>query len=105
MSNINRIKFSDCPGANPGGELKRLHRAFDPMCSFYLARALPGNQAGLPPGSVHHVAGIQFMAEMLELVDPKTQQPPVYCAAFSDVEIVGRQDNPNQPGQIIIIGN
>ena len=97
MSNINRIKFSDFPGANPGGELKRLHRAFDPMCGFYLARALPGNQAGLPPGSVHHVAGIHFMAEMLELVDPQTQAPPVYVAGFDDVEIVARNDNPVQP--------
>jgi len=81
----------------PGQSLKRLHRAFDPTCAHFLARALPGNTAGLPAGSLHHVAGLNWMAEMLELVHPVTQEPPVYAAAFGDVEIVGRQDNPEQP--------
>ena len=78
-------------------ELKRLHRAFDPTCGFYLARAVVGNTAGLTPGTLHHVAGINFPAEMLELVDPQTQAPPVYVAGFDDVEIVARNDNPVQP--------
>ena len=81
----------------PGQTLKRLHRAFDPTCAFYLAKALPGNRAGLPPGSLHHVAGMNFMAEMVELVHPETQRPPVYFAGFADVEIVARNDNPKAP--------
>ena len=86
-TNVNASRIN----LNPDRSLKRLHPAFDPSQAFYLARALPGNSAGLPAGSLHHVAGIHFMAEMIELVDPHTQQPPVYAAKFEDVEIVGRQ--------------
>ncbi len=76
----------------PGQSLKRLHRAFDPTCAHYLVRALPGNEAGLPPGSLHHVAGMNWMAEMVELVNPHTQEPPVYVAGFNYVEVVARQE-------------
>ncbi len=85
----------------PDKTVKRLHRAFDPMCAFYLARALPGNQAGLEPGSLHHIAGMNWMAEMVELIDPNTQEPPVYVAQFSDIEVVARNDNPEQPGKLV----
>lgn len=88
MSDKNRITALP---RNPDINLKRLHPAFDPMVRRYLARALPDNQAGLPPGSVHHVAGMNWMAEMVELIDPHTQEPPVYVAAFTDVEIVAQQ--------------
>lgn len=67
-----------------------LEAAANPMWNQYLVQALPGNAAGLKPGSLHHVAGIHFMAEMCELIDPQTQQPPVYFAKFSDVRIVRR---------------
>ena len=67
-----------------------MHKAFDPTKAYFLARALPGNQAGLAPGSLHHVAGMHWMAQMLELVEPIHQQPPVYVAGFDDVELVGR---------------
>ena len=96
MSEINRLNGAGNRPLSPMKKLEKLHRAFDPTCGFYLARALPGNTAGLPAGSLHHVAGINWMAEMLELIDPQTQAPPVYMAAFEDVEIVGRNDNPDQ---------
>jgi len=83
---LGQIKLN---GSSPK-KLKRLHRAFDPTCAYFLARALPDNRAGLPAGSLHHVAGMNWMAELLELVDPDTQQPPVYCAGFGDVELVAR---------------
>ena len=112
MSEINRL--NGLGGGNlrpakrklikPGDSLKRLHRAFDPTCAYYLVRALPGNAAGLPPGSLHHLAGLNWMAEMVELVHPETQQPPVYAAAFSDVEIVARNDNPEQPERLVTGG-
>ena len=98
MSEHNRLNgMGNMPPAKlmrikPGQSLKRLHKAFDPTCAVFLARALPGNSAGLPAGSLHHVAGINWMAEMLELIHPQTQEPPVYVAGFGDVEIVGRQE-------------
>ena len=100
MSDINRLNVLGVK-SKTGESLKRLHRAFDPMCAFYLVRALPGNAAGLVPGSLHHLAGMNWMAELVELVEPENQQPPVYVAAFSDVEIVARQDNPEQPEKSI----
>lgn len=93
MSDKNRLKFN----GHPQPEFNRIHRGFDPTCAHYLARALPGNQAGLPPGSLHHVAGMNWMAQMFELIHPETQEPPVYVATFDDVEIVARKDNPEQP--------
>ena len=86
---------------NPDATLKRLHRAFDPTCAHYLVRALPNNAAGLAPGSLHHLAGLNWMAEMVELVDAQTQEPPVYVAGFADVEVVARKDNPEQPGTLV----
>ena len=101
MTDMNRLNglgnMRPAKPLKPGASLKRLHRAFDPTCGHYLARALPGNNAGLPPGTLHHVAGINWPAEMLELVHPETQEPPVYVAGFADVEIVLRADNPEQP--------
>ena len=76
----------------PIRSLKRLARPFDPTCGFYLARALPGNSANLTPGSLHHIAGMNWMAERVELCDPHTQRPPVYMADFDDIEVVGRND-------------
>ena len=99
MTEMNRLNgLGNMPPAKPmrikpGMVLKRLHRAFDPTCAYYLARALPNNSAGLPPGSLHHVAGMNWMAEMVTLVHPETQLPPVYAASFDDVEMVGRQEN------------
>ena len=81
----------------PGAVLKPLHHAFDPMNFFYLARAVKDNQAGLPPGSLHHVAGMNFMAQMVELIDPETQEPPIYVARFEDVEIVARNQRDAGP--------
>jgi len=104
---INRLNgLGNMPPAKPtrirpGESLKPLHRAFDPTCAFFLVRARPGNQAGLPPGSLHHLAGLNWMAQMVELVHPETQEPPVYVANFSDVEIVARNDNPEQPEKLI----
>ena len=108
MSEINRLNgLGNMRPAKPklikpGESLKRLHRAFDPTCAFYLVRALPNNSAGLPPGSLHHLAGMNWMAEMVELLNPHTQEPPVYVAGFDDVEMVARNDNPEQPGKVEI---
>ena len=98
MSDLNRLNGAgNMPTPKPtrikpDAVLKPLHGAFDPTNFFYLARAKKGNDAGLPPGSLHHVAGINFQAQMVELIDPQTQEPPVYIARFEDVEIVGRND-------------
>jgi hypothetical protein len=81
----------------PGAVLKPLHSAFDPTQHFYLVRAKRDNQAGLTPGSLHHVAGMNFMAELMELIDPVTQEPPVYVARFEDVEIVARNQRDAGP--------
>jgi hypothetical protein len=74
--------------------LKRLHRAFDPTCGFYLARTRVDQK-------LHHVVAINWMTEEVVLCDPETQAPPTSLVAFDAVEIVARKDNPEQPGKMV----
>lgn len=80
-------------------EVRPLERSVNPMCNYYLARTKAD-------GKLHHVVAINWMTEEVLLCDALTQAPPAYAAQLEDVEIVGRNDNPELPwGRIIPAGN
>lgn len=83
MAETNRI--NGLMGGMEMAVLKRLHRAFDPTCAYFLARTLADQK-------LHQVV----------LCDPQTQAPPTYMAEFADLEIVARNDNPEQPRKTVI---